>query len=232
MATIGPHRRQCRRILGGLASLLVLLLGPTARPWAGALTPGDVASQRLTPRVQVTVQQGRLSVDLREAEVGEVLAQISQQTGIPILVSPGAGEPISVRFTGVALDQGLRRLLQLASRSYAMRYARDPTGGVTIQEVRVFGEAQAGGSEPSRAEPAGEEPMAEAGQRFVDALMQHQAAAASVASDEEEDDMARRFRDAVEASSDPALWPIAGQDSEAARRFRDALEDAMGGIRR
>jgi hypothetical protein len=233
MATTQPRRRQGRRLWGGWASFLVLLLlGPTARPWAGALTPRDIPSQGRAPRVQVAVQQGRLSVDLREAEVAEVLAQIHQQTGIPILVNPSPREKISVQFTGVALDQGLRRLLQLASRSYAMRYAPDPTGGLAIQEVRVFGEAHAGSPDSSGAERVVEEPMAEAGQRFVDALMQRQAAAPSVASDEEEDDMARRFRDAVEASSEPAPWPPDAPESEAARRFRDALEGATEGTPR
>ena len=165
-------------------------------------------------------------------EVTYDLAQIRQQTGIPILVNPRPREKISVQFTGVALDQGLRRLLQLASRSYAMRDAPDPTGGVTIQEVRVFGEAQAGGPEPSRGDPAGQEPLAEAGQRFVDALRQPQAATPSVASEEEENDMARRFREAVEASSEPAPWPPDAQESEAARRFRDALEGATQGTPR
>ena len=91
---------------------------------------------RRAPRLQVAVHQGRLSVNLWEADLGEVLAQIQQQAGISISVSPGPEHTVSVQFTDVALDQGLRRLLQLASQSYAMRYAPGPTGEVTLARSR------------------------------------------------------------------------------------------------
>jgi len=181
--------------------------------------------------LHVEVQRGRLSVDLWEAAVEEVFVQIGQKAGIPIIVSPSAGETISVQFTGVTLEQGLRRLLQRASRSYVMLYALDPAGGVAMREVRVFGKAQEGEPAPVVAERAAEEPMAEAGQRFVEALMQHQATAPPVAS-EEESDVARRFREALDRSSEPAPWPTTEHESEAVRRFQDALEESTGGMQR
>jgi hypothetical protein len=132
MVATNLHRRQEHGIWGGLASLLLIFsLVPVARPWAGALLPGDIH----VPRQQVAVQQGRLSVNLWEADLGEVLAQIQQQAGISIGVSPSPEPTVSVQFTDVALDQGLRRLVQLASRSYAMRFAPGPTGEVTLKEV-------------------------------------------------------------------------------------------------
>ena len=176
MATNRPPRRQGHRIVAGLATLLViLLLGPGARPWAGKPNPGGIALKGPAPRLHVAVQQGQLSVDLWEADVKEVFTQIGQKAGIPIIMSSSAGETISAQFTGVTLEQGLRRLLQQASRSYVMRYAADPAGGVAMREVRVWGKAQEGDAAPVVAERAVEEPMAEAGQRFVEALMQHQA---------------------------------------------------------
>jgi len=177
--------------------------------------------QRRAPRLQVAVHQGRLSVDLWEVDLGEVLAQIQQQAGISIRVSPGPEHTVSVQFTAVALDQGLRRVLQLASRSYAMRYAPGPTGEVTLQAVQVFAQALAG------AAPAGEEPGAEVGQRFVDTLRQRQAAAPAVAR-EAESDAASRFRDALERHSAPASEGTDAPESDAARRFRDVLEDVTG----
>jgi transposase len=53
----------------------------------------------------VAVHQGRLSVDLWEADLGEVLAQIHRQAGFSIRVSPGPEHTVSVQFTDVALDQ-------------------------------------------------------------------------------------------------------------------------------
>jgi hypothetical protein len=228
MITTRPHRRQGHGLWGGVASLLViLLLVPGVRPWAGAAPPKDISVQRRAPRLQVAVHQGRLSVDLWEADLGEVLAQIHQQAGISIRVSPGPEHTVSVQFTAVALDQGLRRVLQLASRSYAMRYAPGPTGEVTLQEVQVFAEAPAGDQSPAGAAHAGEEPEAAVGQRFVDTLLQRQAAAPAVAR-EDESDAASRFRDALERNSAPAPGGTDAPENDAARRFRDTLEDLTG----
>jgi hypothetical protein len=127
----------------------------------------------------------------------------------------------------VALDQGLRRVLQLASRSYAMRYAPGPTGEVALQEVQVFAEAPAGDQSPAGAAHAGEAPEAEISRRFVDTLLQRQAAAPAVAR-KDESDAASRFRDALERNSAPAPGGTDAPESDAARRFRDALEDVTG----
>jgi hypothetical protein len=228
MVTTRPHRRQGYGIWGGVASLLVLLLlVPVARPWAGALPLEDIPVQRRAPRLQVTVHQGRLSVDLWEADLGEVLAQIHQQAGISIRVSPGPEHTVSMQFTDVALDQGLRRVLQLASRSSAMRYAPGPTGEVTLQEVQVFTKAPTGDQSPAGAAQAEEKPEAAVGQRFVDTLLQRQAAAPAVAR-EDESDAASRFRDALERHSAPAPGGTDAPENDAARRFRDTLEDLTG----
>jgi hypothetical protein len=232
MATNRLPRSQGHRISAGLASLLViLLLGQPARPWAGKPNPGDIPLKGPVPRLHVAVQQGQLSVDLWEADVREVFAQIEQKAGIPIIMSPSAGEKISVQFTGITLEQGLRRLLQQASRSYVILYAADPAGGAAMREVRVFGKAQEGNAAPVVAERVVEEPMAEAGQRFVEALMQHQAAPPPVASGEESDG-ARRFQEALEHGAERAPWPAAEQENEAVRRFQEALEWATGGMQR
>jgi type II secretory pathway component GspD/PulD (secretin) len=159
MAATYRHRRQEHGLWGGVASLLaILFLVHVARPWAGALPPGDLSVPRLAPRPQVAVHQGRLSVNHWEADIREVLVQIQQQSGIPISVSPGPEHKVSAQFTDVALDQGLRRLLQLASQSYAMHYASGPTGEVILQEVQVFRKAPAGDQSPAGAAQGGRSP--------------------------------------------------------------------------
>jgi type II secretory pathway component GspD/PulD (secretin) len=216
MVTTRPHRRQGDRIWGGVASLLViLLLVSVTRPMVGA------------SRLQVAVHQGRLSVNLVEADLGEVLAQIREQAGIPILISPSARERVSIQFRDLALDQGLRRILQRVSRSYAIRYAPSPAGDGAILEVRVFEEAHIGSPLPVVAERAGEEPAAEAGQRFVDALRQRQAAAPAVAR-EGESAAASRFSEALERNAAPAPGWTDAPVSDGARDFRDALEGTTG----
>ena len=232
MTTTGPHRRQGHGLWGGVASLLViLLLMPGVWPWAAAAPPEDIPAQRGAPRLQVAVHHGRLSVDLWEADLGEVLAQIHRQAGISIRVNPGPKHTVSMQFMDVALDQGLRRVLQLASQSYAMRYALGPTGELTLQEVQVFAETSAGDQSPAGAAHAGEAPEAEVGQRFVDTLRQRQAAAPAVASDDERD-TASRFREALERSAEPAPWPTTEHESAAIRSFQEALESATSGLPR
>jgi len=68
------------------------------------------------------------------------LAQIGQQASIKISTGPGAGTRISTQFAGAALEEGLRRLLRLASLSHLFLYAQGPGGSVVLAEVRVWGE--------------------------------------------------------------------------------------------
>jgi type II secretory pathway component GspD/PulD (secretin) len=97
--------------------------------------------QPLPAGMSVAVHEGRISVDLRETPVREVLAAIGQLTGLRMHVDAPANRTVSAQFTNMALDQGLRRLLRAASLSYALRYARTPAATVVLEEVRVFGEA-------------------------------------------------------------------------------------------
>jgi hypothetical protein len=81
-------------------------------------------------------------VDLREASVREVLAAIGQQAGLRVRIDAAATRTVSAQFTALALDHGLRRLLRVASLSYALLYTRGPAATATLHEVRVFGEAR------------------------------------------------------------------------------------------
>jgi type II secretory pathway component GspD/PulD (secretin) len=94
----------------------------------------------------VVVHEGQLSVDLREAPVREVLAAIGKQAGLRVLVDASVHRTISAQFTDMALEQGLRRLLRVASLSYTLRYTWDPAATLVLEEVRVFGEAQGSAS--------------------------------------------------------------------------------------
>ena len=62
------------------------------------------------------------------------------------------------RFEGVELEEGIRRLLRLASLNHIFLYARGSTGRVTIAEVRVLGEGKdATPSQATVAEPGVQE---------------------------------------------------------------------------
>jgi hypothetical protein len=138
------HRHRGYQVYGIVAGLLALLL-----PGTGAWSQGqglhteDTRQRSATQGRAVVVHQGRLSVDVRAADLGEVLAQIGQQAGIRIAAGPSTGKKVSARFTGVELEEGLRRLLRLASLNHLFLYAPGPAGTVAIAEVRVVGEGQA-----------------------------------------------------------------------------------------
>ncbi len=105
----------------------------------------DAGSTPLRPlgaQMHVTVDEGSLSVDLREASVREVLAAIGQQAGLRVRIDAAVTRTVSAQFTAMTLDQGLRRLLRVTSLSYALLYTRGPAATAILHEVRVFGEAR------------------------------------------------------------------------------------------
>jgi hypothetical protein len=156
-----PHRQQDGGYWG--ASLVAwLLVAWLSRPGYGFEGPEPHAGEdHQASQLHVTVRQWRLSVNLWEAEVGEVLTRIAQEAGLAILGSSRAGTKVSVQFTDVALEHGLRRLLRLVSLSHAILYARSPTG-LAVHEVWVFEAAQEEPlHQPITAERNTEEPVAE-----------------------------------------------------------------------
>ena len=141
MATKLPYptaqRWSCRVLMGLLMTLTVWTGG-----WAQARMR-EAGSEPLRPlgaQMHVTVDEGSLSVDLREAPVREVLAMIGQQAGLHVHIDAAVTRTVSAQFREMALDQGLRRLLQATSISYALLYTRGPAATAILHEVRVFGE--------------------------------------------------------------------------------------------
>ena len=92
----------------------------------------------LEQRLHVEVHKSLLSVDLQEADVGEVLALIGRQADISFVGRPAPETRLSAKFAGVALQDGLQRLLQLAGLSYAIVYNKGLSRTTAIQEVHVL----------------------------------------------------------------------------------------------
>jgi hypothetical protein len=143
MVSTQHHQYTGYRIFSILAGLLCLLITCTGAWSQGkGLHAEDTRQRSAAKGLHVVVQEGRLSVDVQEADLGEVLAQLGRQANIRISSGPSAGKRVSARFAGVELEEGLRRLLRLASLSHIFLYANGPAGTVTISEVRVLGEGQ------------------------------------------------------------------------------------------
>ncbi len=124
------RRQQGRRgILGASGSLLLLFL------WAcgGGAESGS-------HDVLLSIHDERLSATLRQVSVGEVFAELARQTGIHVHVEGAAAiETVSVEFTNLPLEEGIKRILQ--GKNYALTYAaetHDRLGGPKIMAVRVL----------------------------------------------------------------------------------------------
>jgi hypothetical protein len=207
------HRYNGYRIFGILAALLLLLI-PCAGSWSqGKGLQAEDTRQRSTAKgLRVVVQSGQLAVDLQEADLGEVLAQIGRQAGIRISSGPSSGKRISVRFAGIELEEGLRRLLRLASLSHIFLYAKGPAGTVTISELRVVGE----GKDTSPRPATGVEPRLEENEQNTGTPVRK---------------ARRQAPGAVELVQEPTPDAEPGEPSEVTRRFREVfkLSKEMGG---
>jgi hypothetical protein len=145
MTTKPPHaitRRWSCRVLVGL--LLALTAWTNTWPQTPRREADRAPLKSLDARMQVAVHEGQLSMDVREAQVRDVLAAIGQQAGLRVRIDASATRTVNAQFTAMALDQGLRRLLRAASLSYSLLYARGPAATDVLQEVRVFSEARSG----------------------------------------------------------------------------------------
>jgi hypothetical protein len=225
MMSTRQHRHAGYQICGIVAGLLVLLL-----PGTGAWSQGQRLHAEDTPQRSamhgraVMVEEGRLSVDVQVADLGEVLAQIRQQAGIRISAGPNAGKRISAQFAGVELEEGLRRLLRLASLNHLFLYGPGPAGTVAITEVRVLGE---GSAEPPRPSPVAEPgvPAYEfhPGPPGHKARRQsHTGTARTVES--ATSDVSDLTPDVVESALEPTPEPGQGEPSEAMRRVLDEFK--------
>ena len=130
---------RARWLWGVIASLLLLFVCWPAHGYAARESQTQQTWQVASEGwARVTVVQGRLSVDLRDADMQTVLAQIAKQAGFTLLTGPLERQTVSVQFADVPLEQGVRRLLRLASLNHVMLSAPAAAGRVALKELRVF----------------------------------------------------------------------------------------------
>lgn len=155
MVSTGHHRHNGSWIVSLLVGLLCCLVLCTGAWSEGKrLQPENTRQKNGAKGLNVVVQGGQLSVDLQEADMGEVLEQIGRQAGIRISSGPSSGKKVTARFSDVELEEGIRRLLRSVSLSHIFMYASKPAGAVKISEVRVLGESKEATPYPSTlAEP-------------------------------------------------------------------------------
>lgn len=214
-----------RQRVGWHWSISVTILGVLAlwgSAWLQSPEAGEARPNHLEPQRHIAVHQGQLSVQLQEADLVEVLAEIGRQAGIAITGSLRSEPRLSAHFTGVPLEGGLRRLLRIASLSSAMVYAQGSGGAVDLSEVHVFETAREAAA-PLQAIAMGGDAASpgETSLPFSAALAEISQTWAAP-TEAEESDMTRRFRATLETVKYDSLPP--SEESGLARGFRIALE--------
>jgi len=98
----------------------------------------------------VEVINGRLTVQLEDVSLPNLLEMVAQKTGARILLHGPADETVSMTFQKVPLEEGLRRLL--GERNAAYFYSSQSKGvakspDVILKEVLIFGTGAGASSE-------------------------------------------------------------------------------------
>jgi hypothetical protein len=89
----------------------------------GCLTPVMVtaaAQPNATSSIEVEFEQGRLTLNVRDTPLAEVLQAISEKAGIAIEIRGDLTAHVTESLTNVPLDQGIRQLLR--DQSFAIEY--------------------------------------------------------------------------------------------------------------
>ncbi len=135
----------CRRVAQGrclvvllLACLLlipaVLGIGVHGRPALAA-----AAQQEANPaRIDVTVEDGVLAVNVRDARLEDVLRAIAERAGLRLRLAGDLGPPITAWFT-LRLEEGLRHLVVDNSLIMIYEPARGQAGQLMLAEILVSG---------------------------------------------------------------------------------------------
>jgi len=93
-------------------------------------------------RAVVRVEGDRLTVKLIQVPLRDVLLAIAQQSGLRIFLDPALDDRLSLAFSNLPLEVGLRRLL--GDRSALFLYTSPgEEGGLKLEEVRVYASRQA-----------------------------------------------------------------------------------------
>jgi hypothetical protein len=193
----------------GVLLTLCLMLGGWMGGAEAAADSMNVGAQTSQPRI--SVQHGLLSVRLWNADVREVMAEIGQAAGVPVILGPIAERRVSTEFGGVELAAGLQRLLKLAALNHTILYAKGPAGRMQITKVLVFGTEQGSSSDDRQPPPA--PAIADR-----DAPLPKDDAASAVVS---------HIQEAMERYRLQPRQPLEGQESKIVRPVQSAIEQAI-----
>ncbi|PYN94779.1 MAG: hypothetical protein DMD91_27030 [Candidatus Rokuibacteriota bacterium] len=89
-----------------------------------------------TPGVSIQVSGGRMTAQLKNAPLKDVLAVLARQTGITVVVHPPAvsGERLTIDVRRLPVEEGVRRILRNTNALFVY-------SSLTLQAVHVYGQS-------------------------------------------------------------------------------------------
>ena len=107
------------------------------------------AEPMAAPFIEVAVEQGRLTVDVRDAPLDDVLQAVGEEAGIAVELHGDLTAAVTNSFADLPLDEGIRRLL----RGHSYTLSSSDAGRIGRIEISVLTSHRLE-SEPSAAKPS------------------------------------------------------------------------------
>jgi len=93
-----------------MKSILMLLLGLVVAPAGAVTTTGADTNAVAEQAVQYDAATDRLSIEVQEMSLARLLAQVSRQTGVEILIDPAVERPVSTVIREQPLEKAITEL--------------------------------------------------------------------------------------------------------------------------
>jgi len=117
-----------------LIALLVLAV-PTLHIYIIPLTAAQAAP---ASPMQVSIEQGLLTVEAREAPLADLLHMIGEQAGLRVTIHGNVKTLVTDSFAGLSLGEGIRRVVGANGLVLIYTPSRGEAGASLLTEVRVY----------------------------------------------------------------------------------------------
>lgn len=119
------------------SSSLAQTPAPTGMPAGSAEMPAEPK-----PVMNIEVKDGLLSVEISDAEFGDVIKEIAEKAGFKVeILGDVAYKKISTNFKGVDIEKGIRRLLTIITLMKGKDYTISYNSEGFIDKLEVYGES-------------------------------------------------------------------------------------------
>lgn len=159
----------CIALIGGVLAFCSLCVCSSVARAETPVTSQETITRAVAPPPVVEYSDGLLSVRAMDADVREVVEAIAAKSGIEIILDKTIAGKVTVDFTGVDFEEGLKNVLKdVVEGGFASEYARksNEKGQLALTKVtiaRVGSQGQTDGGEIPKVETYSPEVLVEGG---------------------------------------------------------------------